>query len=567
MMPEVLTPEHVASSTWDELAPLFDALADAPLSASTLDKWLAKWSAAESAIWEAVAQAMIAAARDTEDAPAQSLHLRLSGEVAPRVDEQHVRLAARLLTLDDLSSDLAPMVRQARDQQATIRPEQAATRERLTALATEYEQVVGGMTAEWDGEQIPLPQLMPHLQEPDRSVRERARRRGLDGFVARRDKLADLFDEQYRLRQELAQSAGFANYRDFVFCEKSRPYSPQQAEAFIDAVEQAVVPALARRYERRRQRLGLDRLAPWDTEVDLSGQSPLRPAQTRDELVTSAEHIFSQIHPDFGRWFALMRTEDCLDLEPRVGKAPGGFCLSRDVSERPFIFASMTNTHEDVRFIVHEGGHAMHGFAVYERQPLSLLRFPGAEMNELVAMSMELLGSEFLDREHGGFYDAADARRAQIKQLDDILSLLVYIAQIDAFQTWVYTSGQGHDRDARDAAWVEIFRRFNPMVDWSMYSEGLVARWYQQSLIFVAPLYMIEYVIAQFGALRIWRQSLANHEDAVAALRRAMGLGNMRPLPELFAAAGTPFAFDAAAAMELVGFIERRIADLEGSHA
>lgn len=563
MATDALTPERVVSSNWDELLARFDTLAEAPLTRSTLDGWLADWSATEAPIWEATARAAIASASNTEDADAQALHLRLSGQIGPRVDEQHARLAVRLLALDHVPPDLEPMVQQARDQQATIRPEQASIRERLTALAAQYEQVAGGMTAEWDGEQTPLPQLATHLQDLDRGVRECAVRKLYDGFVARRDELPDLFDAQYHLRQELAQTAGFSNYRDFVFREKSRPYGPAAVEALHRTIERTVVPALARRYQRRREGLGLKALAPWDTEVDLSGGAPLRPAQTSEELVAGAERIFGQIHPDFGRSFALMRADGCLDLESRVGKAPGGFCISLDVSKRPFILANMMKSHDDVRVMTHEGGHAMHAFAVYERQPLNLLRFPGAEMCEMVAMAIELLGARYLSRENGGFYEGGDSRRAQIKQLEDILSLLAYIAKIDAFQTWIYTSGQGHDRGARDAAWVEICRRFDPGIDWSAYPEGLVARWYQQSLIFVAPLYMIEYAIAQVGALQIWQRSLADQDEAVEALRRAMAFGNTRLLPELFEMAGIPFAFDSATVSKLVGVVESQLAELE----
>lgn len=564
-----LTPELVQTMTWDDLRPSFDTLADIPLSAATLDAWLAEWSAIAIVVNEATARAAIAAARDVADPAAEATSVRMTGEIAAGIDEQVARLSARLLGLDpdDLGPDLIPMLDAARNQQLTVRPEQAAARQELAMLAMRYDQIVGGMTAEWDGERVPLAQLASLFYDPEREIRERAMRRWLDGYVERRDEFADLFDEQVRLRQEIAQIAGFANYLEFAFREKNRPYGPEQVRAFHEAVEQTVVPALSRRRERRRQALGVDRLNPWDVGFDIAGRPPLRPASSSDELLDGIERIFRRLDPDFGDQFALMRREGLLDIEARADKAPGGFCTTLDLTRRPFILWSLLDTHDDVTTMLHEGGHAMHGFAVYASQPLIFLRYPGAEMMELAAMSMDLLGSRYLERDAGGFYSTEDAGRARIDQLESILSLLTWIAQVDAFQTWVYTSGQGHDRDARDAEWVALAGRFDPAVSWETYPEGLVARWYQQNLIFVAPLYMVEYGIAQFGALRIWRNSLDDEAGAIAALRTAMRLGNTRRLPDLFAAAGIPFTFDLATATELVAFVGARLAELEAPDA
>ncbi len=562
----VPTPEQVRSATPAELLPHFDRLAEAPLTPATLDEWLSRWSALEAAISEAIARAAIGYARNTADADAGATNARIGGEIAPWSDEQHVRLARRLLELNpaDLGPDLAPLVAAARDDQATMRPEHAALRRDLAALDMRYQQITGGLTAEWEGQQVPLDELVERFGDPDRVIRERAIRGWLDAYVGRRDPLAGIFDEQYRLRQEVARTAGFANYLDFAYREKHRPYSPALAESFHQAVERSVAPALARRYERRRVSLDLDRLRAWDTEADPSGQPPLRPAGTSEELLDGIERIICGVHPEFGARFARLRADGRIDIEPRLGKEPGGFCLPLDVSRSAFIFGTMLHTHDDVTLMLHEGGHALHGLSVYDRDLLVFQQFPGAEMAELVSMSMELLGGGSLAREAGGFYPDADARRAQVCQLESILSLLVYIAQIDAFQTWLYTSGQGHDRDARDAAWVATYRRFPTGVDWSTYPEGLTARWYQQSLIFVAPLYMIEYGIAQLGALTVWRTSLTDPVGAVDALRAAMALGNTRFAPELYAAAGVPFTFTAESVAEVVTFIEERLATLEG---
>jgi oligoendopeptidase F len=140
-----------------------------------------------------------------------------------------------------------------------------------------------------------------------------------------------------------------------------------------------------------------------------------------------------------------------------------------------------------------------------------------------------------------------------------VLLSLVHIASVDAFQTWIYTSGQGHDADARDAAWLRIRSRFERGVDWSGLEQERAARWYRQLHIFMYPFYYIEYGIAQIGALQVWRNSLRDPRQAVARYREALALGAVRPLPEMYRAAGAELTFDQRTIRELVSLVEEEI--------
>jgi oligoendopeptidase F len=46
-------------------------------------------------------------------------------------------------------------------------------------------------------------------------------------------------------------------------------YSPENCFQFIEAIEQVVVPAATRLYEKHRKRLGVESLRPWDLDQDL----------------------------------------------------------------------------------------------------------------------------------------------------------------------------------------------------------------------------------------------------------------------------------------------------------
>jgi oligoendopeptidase F len=210
--------------------------------------------------------------------------------------------------------------------------------------------------------------------------------------------------------------------------------------------------------------------------------------------------------------------------------------------------------------LLHEAGHAFHAFAAHA-QPLIWQRHPGSEAAELASMSMELLAAPHLAKPVG-YFSEEDHLRAWLEHLEDILLSLAHIASVDAFQSWIYTSGEGHDASARDEAWLRIRSRFERGVDWSGLETERVARWYRQLHIFLYPFYYIEYGIAQIGALQVWRNSLRDPVDAVTQYRRALALGAVRGLPDIYAAAGARLSFDVRLIGELVTLVEDHIGRL-----
>ncbi len=563
-MPVVTLPSSSAAfvkATWDDIAPYYDELAECPLEPDTVEAWLRAWSALEELVTEAAARAMIAYTSDTGDREKEADHLRFSSDILPRMEEQDVRLARRLLASGYRRPDLETTLARFRTAIDIFREENVPIFAEIEEHCARYQRITGSMTAVWEGEERPLPQLQPYLKSGDRAVRERAWRAMTAPYLAQRDTLAELFDTMLRLRQQAARNAGFANFRDYVFPAKFRfDYTPADCERFHAAVERTVVPAVARLMEHRRRRLGVDTLRPWDTQVDPYRTEPLRPFRTTDEFVSRARRIFQRVSPELAREFQAMIDLGLLDLESRKGKAPGGYCETLHHQGRPFIFMNAVGVVDDVNTLLHEAGHAFHAFAAHA-QPLIWQRHPGSEAAELASMSMELLAAPYLT-EPPGYFTPEEARSAWLEQLEDVLVSLAHIASVDAFQTWIYTSEEGGDPDARDRAWVAIRSRFEPGLDWSGLEAERAARWYRQLHIFLYPFYYIEYGIAQLGALQIWRHSLEDPEGAVRRYREALALGATRPLPEIYRTAGAALVFDAGLMGELVGLVEARIEQL-----
>jgi oligoendopeptidase F len=552
------SPEAFARATWEDVVPYYDELAERALTPETIEGWLQAWSTLEELLTEAASLAMIAYTCDTADAEKEAAHLRFSTEIMPKMEERSVALARRLVESGFERPDIRTMLERFRTAIRIFREENVPIFAELEELGAKYQRITGTMTVRWEGEERPVPQLQPFLKSPDRAVREQAFRAINEPYLAKQSEMADLFDRMYELRQRAARNAGFANFRDYIFPAKFRfDYAPEDCERFHDAVKIAVTPALERVLEHRRKRLRLDLLRPWDMQVDSYGTEVLRPFKDGAELERAALGVFERVDPVLGDEFRRMVDERLLDLDSRKGKAPGGYCDTLHHRGRPFIFMNAVGIVDDVNTLLHEAGHAFHAFASH-RQPLIWQRHPGSEAAELASMSMELLAAPHLGRPSGMFAET-DLLRARLEHFEDILVSLSHIASVDAFQTWIYTSGEGGDRAARDAAWLRIRRDFERGVDWTGLDRERVARWYRQLHIFLYPFYYIEYGIAQLGALQVWRNSLSDQAGATARYREALALGATVPLPEIYRAAGAKLVFDAGEMAALVTLLMEHV--------
>ena len=561
------TPEQFSQMTWEQIEPLYTALAERDLPNDDATRtWLQDWNDLDTSLMEAASVANVAVSCDSQNSEKEALHLTFSSEIMPRRGKIANELIGKLLDSGYAPAELETVLRRARTDRDIFREENVPLQQELSKLSNAYNKAAGSMTVEWDGKDVPLSRLNPFMEHPDRDVRERAWRLHLQPYIDQRDDLADIFDKQLELRQQLAKNAGFENYRDYIFAEKYRyDYTPEDSYSFHDAVEQTFVPALREFHEERKAVMGVDSLRPWDLAQDPFGRAPLTPYEDMDDMTATAQKVFAKVDPIFGEQFGVMRDEHLLDLESRTGKRPGGFCTSFPHRKRPFIFMNASGTGGDIRTLLHEAGHAFHGFATMEHLPYLSQRRYGSEMAEVASMSMELLASPYLREEDGGFYDDADYARARIEHLEGIIKLFSWVAPVDAFQQWIYTDPAAADRDAREAKWVEIWNRFDPNTDWSELNDWRVARWYKQLHIFLYPFYYIEYAIAQLGALQVWKNALQDQGKAVEDYRAALALGGSRPLPELFDRAGARLIFDAEGMADLVELMQREIATLKAN--
>ncbi len=536
-------PNEAEFKTWDQVEPWYRSLLERPIgSTEELERWLVDLGELNGAVSQEGVRRYVAMTCQTDDPDREAAHLAFVRDIEPRLKPIQNDLRNKYLDSphrSGLDKSRYLVFDRALDNRRSLYREANIPRETaLAELDQRYQKIIGAMTVTFRGEERTPAQMAPFLEEPDRQLREEAWKSVAARRLVDRDALDDLFDRMIALRGEIAREAGFPSFTDYAYRVRERfDYGVAEATAFGDAIEKVVVPLARKLQEERRQALGIDRLRPWDLSVDPLGRPPLRPFAEVNKLAEGSEAIFRDVDPELGAQFAYLREHGLLDLANRKGKAPGGYQTTLEDDRLPFIFMNAVGVDGDVRTLLHEGGHAFHALAS-RAEPLAAYRESPIEFCEVASMSMELLGARNLAL----FYGEADADRSYRQLLEGIVTILPWIATVDAFQHWIYAHPD-QTRDDRRAAWRDLLDRFGGAVDWTGFEDARASGWHRQLHIFLYPFYYIEYGIAQLGALQIWRRSLLDREGAVLDYRKALALGGARPLPDLFAAAGARFEF------------------------
>jgi oligoendopeptidase F len=332
-------------------------------------------------------------------------------------------------------------------------------------------------------------------------------------------------------------------------------YTTDDCRNFHESIAYEAVPLIASFDVERKERLALERLRPWDGQVDISGKPALKPFTDANDLVEKSIECFNRVDPYFGDCLKIMAEMGHLDLESREGKAPGGFNYPLYEIGVPFIYMNSAGTVRDMVTMMHEGGHAVHSFLSRDLE-ITPYKDLTSEVAELASMSMELISMEHWDV---FFEDEQDYKRARKEQLQQAVDTLPWVAQIDKFQHWIYEN-PGHSVTEREEIWVKLMDEFgSPVIDWSALDLEKKYLWQKQLHLYEVPFYYIEYGMAQLGAIAIWKNYKKDPVKTIEQYKAALRLGYTKSIGEIYKTAGISFNFSRAYVRELMQFLKSEI--------
>lgn len=550
-------PENFEVNTWEDIAPYFDTLKNATIdSKQDLENWLHQLSELEAVISEDACWRQIRMTCDTANTELQQRFEYFCTHIQPQVqvyaDELNKKLMATPYVKELEADTYFTMLRNIEKNITLFRAENVAIQSELSVLQQQYGAIAGQMTVEVDGQVFTLQQAAKFLENPNREKREEVYRKIYERRLQNAPELNDLYTQLIQKRNQVAVNAGYTHYTPYKFVEMGRfDYTPADCAKFHEGVKKHILPLVNHIYAEKKKELQLEVLKPWDVEALPAHKKPLKPFSNTDDLLEKTKTCLQKLDPFFADCLQTMQQMGRFDLDSRTGKAPGGYNCPLAETGAPFIFMNAAGTMDDVVTMVHEGGHAVHSFLAH---PLALTAFKEypTEMAEVASMAMELFSMQHWDV---FFANKAELLQAKLHQLERVITIFPWIAIIDKFQHWVYAHPT-HSVAERTAMWQQIRAEFaSSELDTSGLENLLAHSWQRQLHLFEVPFYYIEYGIAQLGAIAMWRQFQQNGEQALQHYKQALALGGTKTLPELYAAAGIEFSFEAGYVAELMQFV------------
>ena len=553
-------PEDLAITEFKVIEPFFQELLERPVqNLNDFDNWLKDRSELDAVLEEDMAWRYIRMSIHTQDEQLREAYNFFVSKIQPELAPLEDQLNQKLMALPFLEQRADPAhqiyFRSVRTALELYREENIALQAALSEEAQQYGAVSAAQSIAHDGKTLTMQQAAQLLKEKDETLRQHIFEKMAAVRRKDREQLDTLFSSLIQKRQQLAQNAGFANFRDYKFVEMGRfDYKKEDCFAFHEAIKTHIVPLVKEIQAEKLRKLGKNLFKPWDLDVDPEGKPALQPFKTGAEMLAGTIQMFDRIDPYFGDCLRVMDQLGHLDLDSKQGKAPGGYNYPLYEIGVPFIFMNAVGSQRDLETMVHEGGHAIHSFL---SRDLSLTAFKNlpSEVAELASMSMELLSMP----QWSEFYEPQAQQRAMREQIEGTLKVLPWIAQIDAFQHWIYENPT-HTRQERSAHWIQLTQDFGTgLVDWTDYEDLIECSWQRQLHLFEVPFYYIEYGIAQLGALGVWKNSLANKQRAIEQYKNALSLGYTAPMSTIYETAGVPFDFSSERLQTLAQFIKEQL--------
>ncbi len=546
-------------TSWELLSPYFEELKQREInSQNELEKWLLDYNELGAVVSENMAWRYIKMTCDTTNTELRDHFNDFVQNIEPNISPVANDLNKKIINspfINQLTkTGYGIYLRGIKNSIDLFREENIPLNTKLQELEQQFGEINGAQSIEYKGEKITLQKAGVFLKDLNRNVREEVYHLVQNRRAKDEDALNNLFTQLIALRHQVSLNAGFKNYRDYKHQFLARfDYSVQDCLNFHEAVKLYAVPLINENDRQRKEKLNLEDYRPWDTSVDEEGLSPLKPFNGAQELIDKTIKCFNKIDPFFGECIDTMQKLNRLDLESRLGKAPGGYQYPLYETDVPFIFMNSVGLHRDLVTMVHEGGHAIHSFLNFN---LELVDFksPPSEVAELASMSMELISMEHWDV----FFDTEEElKRAKRQQLESVMDTLPWIAAIDKFQHWIYLN-PNHSIEDRYQSWQTIMNDFgSQIINYNGLENNLKRRWQVQLHLYEVPFYYIEYGFAQLGAIAVWRNYKTNAKIAVEQYKAALALGYTKSIPQIYETAGIKFDFSPDYIKELMAFVKQ----------
>lgn len=385
-------------------------------------------------------------------------------------------------------------------------PEAESLLQQENTLSARYSELTATLTAEWNGQKVPLSVLAQKAANGDLEVRRESNAILEKTWASIGAELDYIFDELVRVRAGTAKILCQKSYTDAAYLSRSRTsYTRQDVKSFREAVKEKIVPVVEDIYKQQKQES--DRAIVYHYEEDY--QAPENRITPYSDIVEGFGKIYQKISKETDIYYKAILEGGFYDLDIRPGKIMGAYANMVGRYHMPFIFETYNNTFGAVKTFAHETGHGFHSY-VNRGEAFQFLQQCSSDLAEIHSMGMEFFIWPYL----GDIIPPEQEKSYQYQHLKSALSFIPYGCAIDEFQEIVYDCPD-MTMEERLEAWKSLERVYLP---WRCYETNLFFAqgrfWQRQPHVYKWPFYYIDYVLAQICALQLHYLNRENPEKA-----------------------------------------------------
>ena len=241
-LPRHFLPADFVLKDWASVEPFLKELEGRKIeSKEQLEEWLKNVNELEAAVSEDACWRQIKMTCDTENKELEQSFNFFMMEIQPKIQPYADRLNRKLVessfTKELDHKKFFTYLRNVKKNIDIFREANIPLQAEMNVEAQRFGMISGKMTVEVNGQEYTLQQAAKFLEDPDRKIREEVYRKISERRLQDKTELNDLFTSLLKKRNQIAQNAGFENYRDFRFTELGRfDYKKEDCFQFHEAV-------------------------------------------------------------------------------------------------------------------------------------------------------------------------------------------------------------------------------------------------------------------------------------------------------------------------------------------
>ncbi|WP_349410027.1 M3 family oligoendopeptidase [Pseudalkalibacillus sp. SCS-8] len=423
-------------------------------------------------------------------------------------------------------------------------------------LVMEYHAIFGNASIEFQNEELSLSALTPHLTSPDRNIRKMAHQAKYQFFADHEDQFDRILDELVHTRHAMAIKLGYSSFTELGYRRMNRTsHTPEDLKIYRDQVKTLGVPFVCDLRKSQQRRIGVESLKHYDENYLFGDDAPSLKGPS-GEILQHMQKLFAELSPETKSFFEEMTANDQLDFTPRPHKVGGNFATYLGPEKSPYIFVNLYGIPDDIRVFTHEMGHAFQfHMSRHWNIPEYIIPYDSAEV---FSFGMERLAWPWLEY----FFGAETDRYKYIHLISAFLYMPVASA-VDEFEHYLYEKPTAAINE-RKSKWRELEQAYLPFRDYddNVFLEAGTS-FYEIGHLFTTPFYFMDYDLAHFCSVQLWRKQLNFHEEAWKSYLEMCLNGGKLPFNELIRGADIQSPFEENSLEPLLEDVKEWIIDAE----